>query len=255
MTAGISGTALARQFARAVLADQLIADELTRLALIELKYRGESPVDDAAALLGAILSIWRGAAGATPAPFSTRALLASVPPPPDTHRMMVLLVDVLGLSALEAAKTLVVGSEHAEDLLNEGRSKLTLARQVSAIIVEDEPLIAAELAEILREMGVTVAGSAKNMSDAITLAQTATPDLVLADYNLEDTASGGEIVDAIRSFHDCRVIFITGFPEQVLGGDIAEPDFVIAKPYGMNAVKAAVAQCADNMASAALGEK
>lgn len=252
MTVGISGAVLARQFARAVLADRMISEELTRLALAKIGEAGRIEPDNPTELLKAFFSAWReSAANPGGAPFSDRALLSSISPPPSEDRLMVLLVDVLGFSPREAAKIVSPGSTDPEPSLARGRAAISQARKATAIIIEDEPLIAAELRSILEAMGITVAGLAKTAEGAVRIAKDILPDLVLADYNLEEEKSGSDAVEIIREHHDCRVVFITGYPEKVLQGDMAEPDFVIAKPYRINAVRAAVAQCLDSMLTGA----
>lgn len=232
-----------RQFARAVLADRLAGDELARLAM--QGGSGPQPSDLSESLRAFILA-WRNLArrdGAAPM-FSDASLSASLPAPPAPSRLMVLLVDVMGYAPESAARILAPFEGDAAATLAEGRSALK-ARPASAIVIEDEPLIAAELRSILESMGLTVAGSAASAAAAVALADAVRPDLVVADYNLEGDETGADAVRRIRASQDCPVIFITGFPEKVLVGSDIEPDFVITKPYRLAAVRAAVVQCLD----------
>lgn len=252
MSVGLSGVTLARQFARAVLADRAIADEMTRLALADLRRAGETDLEHAGPLLQKIFKAWKDRApGLTGPLFSDRALRAAIPAPPPPERLMVLLVDVMGFSQQGAAAILGVPPEESAATLAAGRLHINAAQKMTALIIEDEPLIAADLRSILESLGVSVVGAARNAAAAIRLADDARPDVILADYNLERGETGADAVRAIRERHDCRVIFITGFPERVLQGEMEEPDFIIVKPYRTNAVKAAVAQIGDAMRQAA----
>lgn len=235
---------IVRQFARAAIADRLVGDEVVRLALS----RADADGLEAAELLKRFVQAWRLASagnGKSAAMFSDRALLASLPPPPGEERLMLLLVDVLGFSLEEARAILAPMDKEASAALAEGRRLVENPRDATAIVIEDEPLIAAELRGVLEKMGVRVGGFARTAARAVTLADETMPDLILADYNLEDGETGADAIAAIHQSHDCPVIFITGYPDKVLQGEEVEPDFVIAKPYRIPAVRAAVAHCLD----------
>ena len=241
--------AIVRQFARAVLADRLLGDELTRLALTKAELDPQADPEDPRDLIRAFLRTWRFAADKDKTPaalFSDTSLLEALPAPPDEGRLMLLLVDAIGFSSEDAATILAPMKTDAAEALSEGRKILTEPRSGStAIIIEDEPLIAAELLSILERMGVSVGGYANTAAKAVALANRTQPDVILADYNLEDGETGADAVEQIHNFHSCPVIFITGFPEKVLSGEGVEPDFVISKPYRVDAVRAAVAHCLD----------
>lgn len=59
-----------------------------------------------------------------------------------------------------------------------------LGRRV--LIVEDDPFIALALEETLTDFGLVVAGAARNIAQALRLAQTADIDLALLDVNIGD---------------------------------------------------------------------
>ncbi len=248
-----SNVALIRQFARAVLADRLIGDELTRLAVAKTAIDPQADPDDPRDLMRAFLRSWRSAAAnqsGSSAMFSDRALLQALPPPPSEERLMLLFVDVIGFTLEEAGDILAPMATDPARALTEGRKLVDEARRATSIIIEDEPLIAAELKMLLEKMGVKVGGSATTAAQAVSLANKVQPDLILADYNLEDGETGADAVAKIVQSHDCPIIFITGFPDKVLRGEEIEPDFVIAKPYRLETIRAAVAHCIDTRATA-----
>jgi len=203
----------------------------------------------------AFIHVWRMATsgkGEPPALFSDEALIGSLPPPPSEDRMMLLLVDVMGMSVTEAGDILSPMKDSAEEALEKGRSLIAQPRVGKVLIIEDEPLIAADIREILVSMGVEVCGEVRSAPEAINATSNMLPDLILADYNLEGPDTGADAINVIQEDHDCRVIFITGYPQKVLTGEDVEPDFVLGKPYRVEGIKAAVAHCLDVMTKGAL---
>src|SRR3546814_6910642 len=99
------------------------------------------------------------------------------------------------------------------------------------LIIEDEPLIAMDIARLVGEMGHLVCGSAAGRDEAIRLARETHPQLVLADIQLKGGDSGILTVQEILRSIDVPVIFVTGFPERLLTGERLEPAFVLSKPF------------------------
>lgn len=243
-----SHTATVRQFARAIFADRLIGDELTRLALAKVNIDPNSSTDSLTDLLHAFLHTWRMASSGKRTEeslFSDEALFAALPEPPGDDRLMLLLVDVLSFTPETAAKIIAMNDRDPHKALELGRQLISLPRNAQAMIIEDEPLIAADLREILTSMGIEVCGEANTADKAVAMSRRQKPNIILADYNLIGMKTGADAVMEIQDKHDCPIVFITGYPEQVLTGEDVEPDFVISKPYRIESVKAAVAHCLD----------
>jgi CheY-like chemotaxis protein len=110
------------------------------------------------------------------------------------------------------------------------------------LIIEDEPLIAAELKRILGELGHRVTSIARTHKDAMKAAAVQKPGLVLADIRLADGSSGLDAVNEILGGFTVPVVFITAYPEKLMTGERPEPTFLIAKPFREEAVKAIVSQ-------------
>lgn len=239
-----------RQFARAVTADRMAGDELANAVMAEAG-RSERPTGvTRAELFREFITKWREMADskAAPKPFSNSEYVRSLGPLPDQSRMVLLLSDVCGLSQRDVEYVLAPLSKPYEVLLEEGHAFVKAKHKEStALIVEDEPLIAADLKEVLESIGVKVVGQARTASQGSREALKKKPDVVLADYNLDGQKTGVDAVLAFQDEHDCPIIFITGYPDDVLKGDDVEPDFVIVKPYRPEAVQAAVAHCLDTM--------
>ena len=242
-----SPLAVVRQFSRVVFADRLIGDELMRMTLARVSIDPMSSSSSVVDVVSAFLHSWRLAMTERPSRpvlFSDAALVGALPPPPSDDRLLLLLVDALGLAPDSAAQALGNGGNPVEALVR-ARQALGVTSGARAVVVEDEPLIAADLHNILVRLGVEVVGQASDASMAINLAADTRPDVILADYNLRGSGTGLEAVLEINNHHDCPVVFVTGMPDRVLTGDDVEPDFVIGKPYTPDNIRAAVAHCLD----------
>jgi CheY-like chemotaxis protein len=92
-------------------------------------------------------------------------------------------------------------------------------------------------------MGHAVTGIARTRTEAVALAASNRPDLILADIQLADNSSGIDAVnDILAQFDDIPVVFVTAFPERLLTGKRAEPTFLITKPFSDDQVTSAVSQ-------------
>jgi light-regulated signal transduction histidine kinase (bacteriophytochrome) len=77
------------------------------------------------------------------------------------------------------------------------------------MIVEDERILALDLAETLDELGYTVAGMASRGEEAIELARRLDPQLILMDVRLDGDVDGIAAAETIRDEHDVPVVFLT----------------------------------------------
>ena len=236
-----------RQFARAVTADRFAGDELAGAVIAEMRRQGaELDKSDRVAAFKGFIAKWRevSSSEAPTAAFSTAELIRGIAAPPPEPRLALLLSDVSGFSPPAFGEILAPVSEPVSTLIAQGRDAVK-SRCGRAVIIEDEPLIAADLKEVLEAMGVKVVGLARTAEMGIRAALAERPDIVLADYNLDGRKTGVDAVVAFQNEHQCPVIFITGYPDEVLKGEDVEPDFVLVKPYTPDAVRAAVGHCLD----------
>ncbi|MFN0114537.1 MAG: response regulator [Paracoccaceae bacterium] len=155
-----------------------------------------------------------------------------------------LLLNVIeGFSAGQVAA--ILGTEPAEvgRLVSAAFDEMAASMVGAVMIIEDEAIIAADIAEIVVGIGHRVTGTARTRSDAVALALADRPDLILADIQLADRSSG---IDAVREilheFPDTPAIFITAFPERLLTGERPEPAFLITKPFSEDQLRSAVGQ-------------
>lgn len=157
-------------------------------------------------------------------------------------RQILLLTALEGFSVEEAA--IVTGANLAtvEGLLADAVGDLDRESRTSVLIIEDEPLIAMELEQIVRALGHKIAGIATTHDDAVAAFAATDAGLVLADIQLADGSSGIDAVQDILALAPVPAIFITAFPERLLTGHRIEPTFLISKPFRENTVRAAISQ-------------
>jgi len=161
---------------------------------------------------------------------------------PPRQRQVLLLVALEGYAFPDVAYVLHIDEEQARALFNEVQQEIDRQGPAPIMIIEDEKIIALDIASIVEEMGHKVVGIAETEKDAFALAERARPALILADIQLKGGDNGIAAVRRILKEHDTPVIFITAYPEQLLTGEAPEPAFVIAKPFAPETVKAAISQ-------------
>jgi DNA-binding NarL/FixJ family response regulator len=120
--------------------------------------------------------------------------------------------------------------------------------EATALIVDDEFLIAEGLRMQLEDMGLSVCGVAATAGAAVAMAVLYKPEVILMDVRL--AGDGGDGVDAALAIHEqvgSKVIFVTGSREPSTMARIEQdhPAGVLFKPiYGrqlQNAVNKALA--------------
>lgn len=161
---------------------------------------------------------------------------------PPVSRQALLLTSMENFSADEAGQILGVDAGEIESLNAKAREEIDAVLKTNVFIIEDEPIIAADLRRIVESLGHDIAGQARTKTEALERAIPAKPGLVLADIQLADNSSGIDAVHEILKSHTCPVIFITAFPERLLTGERPEPTYLITKPFMPDAVKAAIGQ-------------
>ena len=167
------------------------------------------------------------------------ANLGSIAPRP---RQAFLLVAVEGFSEEDAAEILDVTEEEFASLLHQASSEISRQVATDILIIEDEPLIAMDIEEMVESLGHRVVGTARTHAEATALFTRHNPKMILADIQLADGSSGIDAVNEILVSTPLPVIFITAFPERLLTGDRPEPAFLVTKPFNPEMVKALISQ-------------
>jgi CheY-like chemotaxis protein len=109
------------------------------------------------------------------------------------------------------------------------------------LLVEDEPLIALELEEALREGGASEVLRCASIAETMKELEGNPPDVVILDVHLADRDDGwalAELVDQLGARRP-QIVFSTGAPQDI-PPEIAEMGLVFAKPYHPEALIAAL---------------
>jgi len=103
----------------------------------------------------------------------------------------------------------------------------------SIVIVEDERIVALDLAHRLAELGYRVLRTVARGEDAITAVDTLSPDLVLMDINIEGAIDGIEAAARILETSRTPVVFMTAYAEDetLARAQACRPYGYLIKPY------------------------
>jgi CheY-like chemotaxis protein len=116
---------------------------------------------------------------------------------------------------------------------------MSLAR---ILIVEDERLIARDIAMQLQDMGYTPLGPATTGEQAIEMAEQFRPQLVLMDVHLGSAMDGVEAALAIRARFDLPSVFVSAFEGAgtTERAKLAQPAGFLSKPFSTHDLRVAV---------------
>lgn len=240
-----------RRHARLLSGSKDVGDEYVRIALeliVAEPERLESG-DEHISLFRAFHAVWsalneagrRGAADAITIEERLDQGLATLAP---IERRVLLLAVVEQMSLEQVAAVLDLDVDTVRRHLAEARESLRHEVELPVLIIEDEPMIAIELSQIVQEMGLTVSGTAARQDDAVIAAEVAGQEhlgLVLADIQLQDRGNGIGAAQQILERFNVPIVFVTGFPERLLTGSGLEPAFVVAKPFEPESLKVTIA--------------
>lgn len=157
-------------------------------------------------------------------------------------RQAFLLVAVEGFDEAEAAEVLNVDQATFSRLLSEASDEISRQVATDVLIIEDEPLIAMDIEQMVESLGHRVVGLARTHAEAVAMFGKTKAKMILADIQLADGSSGIDAVNEILTSAPVPVIFITAFPERLLTGERPEPAFLVTKPFNPDMVKALVSQ-------------
>ncbi|MFA5122155.1 response regulator [Zavarzinia sp.] len=231
-----------RRYARALTGSQPAGDGLIRGALQALA-AGKAKLDTTRDLKPQLYALVHATADAVfegeAAGDGFAARLHALPAGP---RRALLLSALEGMNRGEIAAILGVTVDQATALIDEAHAELAELPGARVLVIEDEPVIALHIAEIMREAGHEVVGIATRKSEAVALAAEHKPGLVLADIQLDDGSTGIEAAQEILKSLDVPVIFVTAFPERLLTGERMEPTYLVSKPFDPETLLVTVAQ-------------
>jgi DNA-directed RNA polymerase specialized sigma24 family protein/CheY-like chemotaxis protein len=157
-------------------------------------------------------------------------------------RQAFLLLSLEGFSEEEVAYILNSDVTHVRELADTAGRELAAEIATDVLIIEDETFIAMDLESLVKNLGHNVIGVARTHTDAIALAKSKKPGLILADIQLADGSSGLDAVNELLKTFEVPVVFITAYPERFLTGERPEPAFLISKPFQPAMVSAVASQ-------------
>lgn len=227
-----SGDAFVRTMLEAVLADADLQQSLGE---------GRVPLYRAFSKIWASAALDVAAAGSAASEHEAGAQLrlGAITPP---ARQALLLTTLEDFTLAEAAAIMDRDPAEIEALVATAIAEIDSEQTTSVLIIEDEPLIAMQLEDLVTGLGHTICRTAATRTQAREAVAQAMPGLVLADIQLADGSSGLDAVEDILSLASMPVIFITAYPERLLTGDRPEPTYLVTKPFQEAAVRAAISQ-------------
>jgi len=236
-----------RRYARAATGSQATGDALVRATLEAALEDPDTLAQISSSQIGlfrAFSAMWSSIdpqADQSPAALSQLSVsqLGRVP----TFRRQALLLNQLEeFSLVETAEILNITEAEAGQLVNEALDDISREAAAQVLIIEDEPLIASHLEDIVRQCGHEIVANATTATEAREAYALHRPTLVLSDVQLADGSSGIDAVEEILRLGPVPVIFITGFPQKLLTGAGHEPAFLITKPFREDTVRTTISQ-------------
>ncbi len=237
-----------RRYARALTGSQDSGDRYaaaTLEAVLLDDTAAKSTPDAKLGLFRAFHLVWSSAGapvGEADTRLSARAQSHMADLTPNTREALLLHV-IEGFPPADVAAIMGVSTDEAIEFIEIARREMETSVAGRVMVIEDEAIIAMDIVSIVEDLGHGVTGVARTRTEAVALAASNRPDLILADIQLADNSSGIDAVnDILAQFDDIPVIFITAFPERLLTGSRPEPAFLITKPFSEDQVRSAVSQ-------------
>ena len=124
-------------------------------------------------------------------------------------------------------------------------------RPLRVMLVEDEVIVAWDIAETLKRLGYAIVGMADNADQAIRLAETTAPDVILMDIRLNGSQDGIEAAREIRQRTGIGVIYLTAHADLATMERAAstEPLGYVFKPFSHDVLRSALLRAGGRPAS------
>ncbi len=158
---------------------------------------------------------------------------------PLLQRQAVVLSETIGFSLPEVADILGRTEAEVRRLRTAALRNLANAR-FPVLVVEDDAMVALQLGNIVRDMGLKLTGLARNKAEAIRLSGERKPALIIADYKLQHGETGVEVVESVSASSNPAVIYVTGYADELHEHLVNGDAVVISKPFNVASVANAV---------------
>jgi len=106
------------------------------------------------------------------------------------------------------------------------------SEKITALIVEDEPIISADLTYFMQDFGYSPLPPVRTAKDALLMLNSVVPDFMLIDVTLEGEMDGIQLAEEINKKHDLPIIFITAHHDRATIDRIksTHPSAYLVKP-------------------------
>lgn len=107
------------------------------------------------------------------------------------------------------------------------------------LIVEDESIVALDIASMVEELDYEVCGLAYSGEEALKIAEAAFPDIVLMDIGLQGEVDGLTVAEQLKERYQTAVVFLTGYTDEAIETRLKslQPLGVLSKPVDDVAIK------------------
>ena len=105
-------------------------------------------------------------------------------------------------------------------------------------IVENEVLIADDLAESLEEYGYTIVGISDNALGGFEGIKTSKPDVVVLDINLDSSADGIDLGERVSSELNVPIIYVSAYIDRATRAraEKTNPVSFLSKPFDLSLI-------------------
>ncbi|MBD3233265.1 MAG: response regulator [candidate division Zixibacteria bacterium] len=112
----------------------------------------------------------------------------------------------------------------------------------TVLIVEDEMIIAKNMQNRLEGLGYRIPSIAISGEEAIRIAESTQPDLILMDIKLQGTVDGIQAADKIRNKLDIPVVFLTAYSDRAMleRAKATEPYGYLMKPFNIRELNSTI---------------
>lgn len=105
--------------------------------------------------------------------------------------------------------------------------------KISVLIVEDEPLIADDIALIIERAGYDIFGIEDNADDALSALSAGKPDIALLDINIEGDKDGIQLAHLFNEKHYIPFVYLTSYYDKntLARAKATNPGGYVVKPF------------------------
>ena len=123
--------------------------------------------------------------------------------------------------------------------------------ELKILIVEDEAIVAKELAARLKMLGYVIAGITDNYNDSVEMIKEVKPDLILIDIQLHGELDGVELAKHTKENYDIPFIYLTSQADPATVGRAKEtnPAAYLLKPYNERELQISIDLAISNFSS------